>query len=146
MTLFGCSKPPPIPDEFIEKSLWAYKTQHYSWVVENTYWGSREVPDWESNDSFTDAERELLLEMLEGNCTASIEYQGNRATAVIDYSQSGIMEWLRVNKFGEPPALSASDREAVRNWCERFIYVNGRWYLAESWEGEGWAEGMRLGR
>lgn len=146
--LGGCTAStniPPVPDELIETVVIAWETGQGGWIYENAYWygGPPEsLRDyWIDKTTYTDSEREILLEMLRDNYTYRANYDGTKATIVVDITETGIPEWENVNKMGLPPTIQPTIRHYYKNMLFHFFYQNGKWlYYANPGDASDWPE------
>jgi hypothetical protein len=130
---FSCNQVKKVPPSLIEESIIAHETWQHKWETENGYWENEADRNLKIEDStsFTQDERELLADMLMGNYSYTEHYSGNKATIIVDYSQSGITEWKNRNKFGLQDGHSMREDviHEIKNHKIQFIYENNRWYV-----------------
>jgi len=130
----GCqrSQPPPVPMTLIEEVNFWDATLNLGELAPYTFPG---LPVEYPAKHLTSDERSMVREMFKNNWKCSVNYNGNKAIAVVDLSKSGFVEWLNVNKFKEPPDNNFK-RLSVRILA--FQYKQGKWWYVASTVPEGW--------
>lgn len=147
IVITGCNSVSPkdsqVPEELLEKVIIARETGQNGWIYENAYWpNGSPTPrdDWIDRTSYSDSEREILLGLLRGNYSYRSNYDGLKATIVVDISETGIPEWKNVNKFRRQADISSSSQKYYRNRVFYFIYKNRKWRYVFIAGGPDWPE------
>lgn len=118
-----------VPEQLIEDVVIAKETNQYGWMYDNGYVepGIPKRDDWVDSTAYTHEERELLHDMIRSQLIYNINYHGNRATVVVDYSGTGLMEWKFRNRMGIPPGQITDENRLGKNKLYHFIYDNNQW-------------------
>lgn len=122
---------PEVPENLIEDAIIAWETDQRGWMFDNMYCdGDR--PDkgtfWVDDPSYTQEQRDLLKDMIDSAVNYNISYNWNRATVVVDFSKTGLMEWKYVNRMGIPPNRFPTNEGMLgKNRVFYLIYVDNQW-------------------
>jgi len=122
----ACS-PPKVSERFIEDVIVASVGFDRKWEVANLYPGSFDSSSY-SGTALTATEEELVRGMLKGHYSYRSAYKGDKATIVVDISDTGVVEWINVNKLRLIPAYEFEDKSVIRIYLR---YKHGRWWLVD---------------
>ena len=137
------SRPPRIRSSFVEDVMLATLILDNDFLLYNMEGSSRGNPEL---TRLSPSEIELMKSMIKNNYQLSIAYESEKATAVIDISESGVVEWYNVNILNtKPDAFWNINRVKVLY----FRYTNGRWFFVDDRQLgqsvlEGWPDIPRL--
>ena len=120
----GCSRP-PVPQKLIEDLTIASVILDEQFLRDHMLGSSNGSPEL---DLFPASEIDVLRQMLKANYSSAVSYRGDKATVLVDISNSGIIEWFNVNKLKTRPD-AFFDVKRYRVLCLQ--YSKGRWFYCD---------------
>ena len=122
LVLSGCTVP-EVPKDLIEDLVIADIISDFDFLLFHTL-GSNEGKSDLSKIPLQELER--VQEMLEDNYSFDVSYNKDKATVLVDISDTGLIEWFNVKKLRIAPTFDFDERRYKVMYMQ---YDNGRWNL-----------------
>jgi hypothetical protein len=86
---------------------------------------------------YTEAEQNMLKQMIQDKWRYHVKYHGTRAVAVVDLSDTGVIQWVNTNQSGFPADFHFAE-DSKRFFA--FEFRDGKWWLRDTIVPSDWPE------